>query len=230
MSRTSAVFFDVDFTLIHPGPRFQASGYQETCARYGLVVDPARFDEAVAGATPVLDSVTQQFDPQVFIDYTARIIELMGGDRQQALAPAKEIYDAWASHDHFSLYDDVAETLRVLKDRGLELGLISNGHRSLTSFQSHFALEGLFSVTVSSLDHGFMKPHASIFWAALDQAGVPAAEAVMVGDSYPHDIIGAAQVGMRGVLIDRAHTPVTRDASTEVIHSLRELPSLVAAE
>ena len=86
MSRTSAVFFDVDFTLIHPGPRFQASGYLETCARHGVVVDPTRFDAAVAGAIVVLDEAAQEFDPQVFIDYTARIIELELADQQ---APMK---------------------------------------------------------------------------------------------------------------------------------------------
>ena len=47
---TSAVFFDVDFTLIHPGPRFQASGYCETCARHGLTVDATKFEAAVVGA------------------------------------------------------------------------------------------------------------------------------------------------------------------------------------
>ena len=31
--RVSAVFFDVDFTLIYPGPTFQGAGYQEFCAR-----------------------------------------------------------------------------------------------------------------------------------------------------------------------------------------------------
>lgn len=227
MSRTSAVFFDVDFTLIHPGPRFQAAGYLETCARYGVTVDPSRFDAAVAGATAVLDSADQEFDPQVFIDYTARIIELMGGDPAKAAAPAREIYDEWASHDHFTLYDDVAETLRVLKARGLELGLISNGHRSLESFQSHFEIEGLISVTVSSLDHGFMKPHASIFRAALDLARVPAAEAVMVGDSYPHDVLGAEQVGMRGVLLVRDGRNVPAATTAPVIHSLTELLPLL---
>jgi len=38
---TRGVFFDVDFTLIYPGPRFQASGYHEFCARHGIDVDPA---------------------------------------------------------------------------------------------------------------------------------------------------------------------------------------------
>lgn len=144
-----------------------------------------------------------------------------------ALAPAKEIYDAWASHDHFSLYDDVDFTLRVLKARGLQLGLISNGHRSLTSFPSHFELDGLISVTMSSLDHGYMKPHASIFRAALELAGVPADQAVMVGDSYPHDVVGAEQVGMRGVLLVRDGRRAPEDAPAPVIHSLIELLPLL---
>lgn len=227
MSRTAAVFFDVDFTLIEPGPRFQASGYLETCARHGITVDPARFDTAVAGAARVLESATHLFDPQVFIDYTARIIELMGGDRARATGPATEIYEEWAAHDHFALYDDVEATLRALAARGLRLGLISNGHRSLTTFPSHFALDGLISVAVSSLDLGFMKPHPNIFRAALERAGVPAAEAVMVGDSYPHDVVGARGVGMRAVLLARGDRDAPADADVPVIRSLAELPSLL---
>jgi putative hydrolase of the HAD superfamily len=164
----------------------------------------------------------------VFIDYTARIIELMGGNRENALAPAREIYDEWASHHHFFLYDDVAESLRELKAAGFTLGLISNGHRSLTSFQSHFELEGLISVTVSSLEHGYMKPHASIFRAALDAMRVPASEAVMVGDSYPHDVVGAERVGMRAIWLvrDPLHVPTSTETAP-IIRTLKELRPLL---
>ncbi len=55
MAPPAAIFFDVDFTLIQPGPRFQGRGYQETCARHGVTVDAAKFDEAVAGAAPLLE-------------------------------------------------------------------------------------------------------------------------------------------------------------------------------
>lgn len=44
---TKTMFFDVDFTLISPGPTFQGVGYQRFCARYGIDVDPSRFAEAV---------------------------------------------------------------------------------------------------------------------------------------------------------------------------------------
>ena len=49
---TKAVFFDVDFTLIHPGPTFQGHGYSEACARHGVTADASRFDAAVAAVSP----------------------------------------------------------------------------------------------------------------------------------------------------------------------------------
>ena len=57
---------------------------------------------------------------------------------------------------------------RELAGRGLKLGLISNSHRCLTSFQEHFELKGLIAAAVSSSEHGYMKPHPSIFEAALE--------------------------------------------------------------
>ena len=102
------------------------------------------------------------------------------------------------------MYEDVPEVLRSLHASGLKIGLISNTQRSLTAFQSHFALEGLFAAAVSSFDHGYMKPHRSIFEAALRQVAAEPREAVMVGDSLPADIEGALGLGMRAVLVSRS--------------------------
>ncbi|HYN08402.1 MAG TPA: HAD family hydrolase [Vicinamibacterales bacterium] len=232
MASTAAVFFDVDFTLIHPGPRFQGVGYEANCARHGVAVDPSRFDAAVAGAASALDpeAVDHIYDAQLFLNYTRRIIELMGGSGPGVDHVSREMYDDWAEHHHFSLYDDVAETFRTLRARGLRLGLISNTHRCLASFQSHFELGDLVSVAVSSSDHGFMKPHPSIFRAALELMGVAPAEAVMVGDSLPHDVRGARQAGMHGILIARGDRRVDAGAGVPVIRTLSELPAIVTRE
>jgi HAD superfamily hydrolase (TIGR01662 family) len=227
VARPAAVFFDVDFTLIHPGPRFQGSGYQATCARYGVAVDPARFDAAVTGAAPLLDSADQRYDAGLFVAFTSRIIQGMGGAGAGVEAAAREIYDDWAEHRHFSLYEDVPDVLRHLHHRGIRLGLISNSHRSLTSFESHFELDGLIAVTVSSAEHGFMKPHPGIFQAALDQMQVRADQAVMVGDSLAHDIAGARLVGMRAILLARGGTPPAPGDGGEVIRSLGELETVL---
>jgi len=227
LSRTEAVFFDVDFTLIHPGPRFQAVGYHASCARHGIDVDLARFEAAVAGAAAVLDSAAELYDDGLYLKYTRRIIELMGGQGAALDVVSREIYDDWAEHHHFTLYDDVAAALGQLRERGVRIGLISNSHRPLDSFQSHFELDGLISVTVSSSEHGFLKPHPRIFHRALDLMAVSASDAVMVGDSLTHDVLGARQAGMRGILIQRGAAPLSSPDDVEVIRSLAELPALL---
>ena len=226
----TAVFFDVDFTLIYPGPTFRGDGYQRFCARYGMSVDPSVFDQAVLDASFVLDEAQDHiYDPQIFIRYTKQIIERMGGRGPKLDACTREIYEEWAACQHFSLYDDVAPALRTLAARGLRLGLISNTHRSLTSFQSHFELEGLIAAAISSSQHGYMKPHPSIFEAAMKLLDVAPSEAMMVGDSMKQDIDGARRVGMHAVLVNRsAETPtVGRIDGVPIIHALTQLPDLL---
>ncbi len=229
-SATRAVFFDVDFTLIYPGPAFQGGGYRAFCARHGVEVDPDAFDEAVAGASAGLDprGDVHDYDAQIYIDYTRLIIEGMGGTGPGVDAAARDIYAEWAACRHFTMYDDVPGVLRTLHAAGLKIGLISNSHRCLDSFQTHFALEGLFSVTLSSHEHGYLKPHPSIFEAALRAVQAEPAEAVMVGDSLAHDIEGARRLGMRAVLVSRAGGQVPGcPADVPVIRSLHELPALL---
>jgi putative hydrolase of the HAD superfamily len=229
VARTAAVFFDVDFTLIHPGPMFQAVGYKASCARYGIDIDESKFDAAVAGAGSVLDDTLDQlYDAGLYVAYTKRIIQLMGGAGPRLEDVAQEIYDEWAKHHHFSLYDDVPGALRTLRERGVRLGLISNSHRCLASFQQHFELHGLIAAAISSSEHGYMKPHPSIFEAALKLVGARAEESIMVGDSYAHDIAGAQRVGIRGVLVQRSPDGAAQTTpDVTVIRDLSELAGLI---
>ena len=226
--RTDAVFFDVDFTLIYPGPAFQGEGYRGFCARHGIAVDEAHFDAAVRAALEDLEGAGHLYEDELFIRYTRRIIEGMGGRGTDAVldACAAEIYVEWARCHHFHLYDDVAGVMRRLSDDGIKVGLISNSHRSLDEFQSHFRLGVVVSAAVSSAEHGYMKPHPSIFQTALQRAGVRADASVMVGDSLAHDIEGARGVGMRPVLLHRAGGSAPA-VDVPVIRSLAELPELL---
>ena len=226
--RTAAVFFDVDFTLIYPGPTFQGEGYRRFCAKHGITVDQGRFGHAVRAASVILDFQQQHvYDAEIFVRYTQRIIEEMGGTGPALTACATEIYDEWAACHHFHLYDDVEPVLRELGRRGVKIGLISNSHRSLASFEQHFELDGLISAAISSSEHGYLKPHPSIFEAALRLADVRPEESVMVGDSLPHDIEGARRVGMRGVLVHRGAGRADVGGGIPVIRDLSELLDLI---
>jgi len=230
---TRAILFDVDFTLIAPGPMFRAEGYHSFCERYGMKVNAARFDAAVASAAAVLEGPDDTpYDAELFVAYTRHIIEQMGGAGPNIDACAREIYGEWAACRHFELYDEVPAVLRELAEAGLRIGLISNSHRCLDSFQSHFELRGLVDATLSSPDHGFMKPHPSIFAEALCRLGVTASDALMVGDSVRDDVEGAQRAGMRAALVHRSDTPHPRARElaargVPVIRSLRELMKLL---
>ena len=156
----------------------------------------------------------------------------MGGRGERLDSCAREIYGEWAACQHFELYEDVAPVLRRIAAAGVRIGLISNSHRCLASFQSHFELQGLIAGAISSPDHGFMKPHPSIFQAALRLVDVPASEAVMVGDSVRQDVEGALGAGMRAVLVHRAPAGHPRgrelaSAGVPVVRSLSQLPDLI---
>jgi FMN phosphatase YigB (HAD superfamily) len=77
-----------------------------------------------------------------------------------------------------------------------------------------------------------MKPHPSIFQAALQLVNVEAADAIMVGDSVRQDIEGALRAGIRAVLLYRGpephpELPQLAERGVAVIGSLRELPGLI---
>jgi putative hydrolase of the HAD superfamily len=226
---TRAVFFDVDFTLIYPGPAFQAEGYRRACAAHGIEVDPAKFDEATAASSFILDELEEQiYNHDVFIHYTASIIEKMGGRGAGIIDVAREVYDQWSVNHHFEMYDDVAPVLHELQRRGFIVGVISNSHRSLDEFCRHFSLGHIITVSVSGFEHGYMKPHRSIFDAASKLANVGAKEALMVGDSLAHDIQGAVNAGWRAVLLRRSgERPADLPADLRVITTLAELPALL---
>jgi putative hydrolase of the HAD superfamily len=141
---------------------------------------------------------------------------------------AERIYEQWAGNHHFEMYDDVEPVLTELEARGIKMGVISNSHRSLDAFREHFKLGALITTSVSSAEHGFMKPHPSIFETALSRAGVSAADAIMVGDSLKADIEGAVAAGMRGILLRRSgEIPPALPGGVSVITSLRYLPAII---
>ena len=226
---TTAVFFDVDFTLIYPGPTFDGEGYRQFAARHGMEVIANAFTAAVALASVELDRAQDDiYRPELFVRYARRVLEGMGGVGPGLDTCAREIYDEWAACQHFALYDDVLRTLQRLDAAGLRIGLISNTHRCLASFQSHFELEPYITAALSSSDHGYMKPHPSIFEAALRLVDAAPGESVMVGDSLSHDIHGARQIGMRGILIERSATAgLEAPEGVPVIRTLDELPELL---
>jgi putative hydrolase of the HAD superfamily len=216
-----AIVFDVDFTLAKPGPDLGPDGYARLGARYGLTLDPARYDDARRAALVDLKRHPElDHDEEIWIRFTQRIIEGMGG-AGDTYAAACEMEGAWAHAHHFELYEDAIPTLAALRDRGLKLGLLSNSARDLDEFVGHHGLT--VDAVLTSRAHGKTKPHEAIFRRMLELLDVAANEAVMVGDTVEDDVEGALAIGMVAVLVDREG----RYPERESIDDLRALLNVI---
>ena len=197
-----AVLFDVDFTLVRPGPDLGPEGYRRLGERHGLVLEPGRYDEARAAAIESLEHHPELLhDDEVWVAFTERIVRGMGGDAEGARECAVEMTSAWERHENFDLFEDTLPVLEELRAYGLRLGLVSNTGRDLDEFVRHHRLD--VDAVIGSRAHGRTKPHATIFRALLEALEVEAEDAAMVGDSLDDDIRGAEALGMRAVLLDR---------------------------
>jgi HAD superfamily hydrolase (TIGR01549 family) len=197
-----AVLFDVDFTLVHPGPELGPEGYRRLGQRHGLDLDPGLYDAARTGAIESLKRDPElRHDDEIWVAFTEQIVRRMGGDAEGARACAEEMTAAWEVHHNFELFEDALPVLEELRRCGLRLGLVSNTGRDLDEFVQHHRLD--VDVAVGSRAHGFTKPDPTIFRAALERLEVEAAASAMVGDSLEDDVEGAAAIGMRAILLDR---------------------------
>ncbi len=197
-----AVLFDVDFTLAKPGPELGPEGYVRAGERYGMRLDPTRYEQAREDALvhlrrdPELDH-----DDEIWFTFTERIIRGMGGLGEAAYDCAVEITRGWERHENFTLYEDALPALAAARAAGLRIGLVSNSARDVHAFAHHHGLD--IDAGISSFHHGKTKPHESIFRAVLELLEVEPPDAAMVGDTLEDDIEGALALGMRAVLLDR---------------------------
>jgi HAD superfamily hydrolase (TIGR01509 family) len=97
------------------------------------------------------------------------------------------------------------ETLTDLRGRGLTLGLVSNTFIPADVLDEHLRREGLIDLLPTRVYSSrliYRKPDRRIFEAALQQARLPAARTLFVGDSLLADIRGANRAGLISVLKD----------------------------
>src|SRR2546423_7189773 len=89
------------------------------------------------------------------------------------------------------------QLLAELRERGFELGVVSNGCGNVENLCADFGYAPFLSVLVDSRRIGVSKPDPAIFVHAADNLGRNPGEIMMVGDSFDRDIRPAKQIGMK---------------------------------
>lgn len=131
-----------------------------------------------------------------------------------------------ASYTNFgSTFVDALPTLRELRARGLELGLVTNGLARVQEDKiRRLGLEPFFKAVLISEREGVRKPDRQIFERALERLGVPAKQAWHVGDHPMADVAGAHAAGLTAVWRYVPYWPEPATCS----HIILELAELIA--
>ena len=114
------------------------------------------------------------------------------------------------------------DLLKALKDVAL-IGIVTNNF--LEEQRAKLDICGLTAfvdVMVTSEECGFAKPAPEIFQIALDQLRCSAHDAVMIGDSWEVDIIGARNAGIRPIWFNRFGLKQPQGENVQELRSLEE--------
>lgn len=196
-----AVLFDLDDTL-YPEISYVKSGFGAV-ARF-LATDRATQAKLLAHMLELFAC-----NPSGVFE---RLLERVRGvdlevDVSSEIIP--KLVDVYRSHSPtIRLYDDVLPTLRVLRQYGIRLGIITDGRADGQQAKVEaLGVAELVDVVVITDSLGpkrrYWKPHSRPFEVALSELDVRPANAVYIGDNPTKDFHGPAQLGMRTVHVRR---------------------------
>ncbi len=205
-----AVFFDAGQTLLDADPPVDAV-YRNTFADFGVTAPVETVRSAVQETWREVAARRARGDAHWAIGageavfwrrFVAEVFARVGGGElpDELLAGLVRHFREAA---HWRVYPEVPEVLATLRREGLILLVVSNWDSSLPPLLTQLGLTPFFHDVVVSTLVGASKPSREIFEIALRRAGVPAAEALHVGDSLHDDYDGAKAAGLSALLVDR---------------------------
>lgn len=199
----------------------RAALYAAAGRAHGVVVDEARMAalmRAVHGALPrELDGAFRYSDPW-FRAYIAQVFQEGLSFEGKLDELANELFATFSDARTFASFPDVPGLLA--RAAGLRTAVVSNWGPRLAPVLAGLGVE--VDVVLASALERLEKPDPALFERALDRLGVPADEALHVGDRLDTDVAGARAAGIRAVLLDRSGR-MSAPPDVRVVRSLAEL-------
>lgn len=195
-----AITFDLDDTLWDIWPvikRAEAQLHAWLQAQYPAI--PAQFSALALRELANEIAVQRQdiaYDRTLIRKEALRLAAKRVGCEDFCPESAFDIFLA-ARHE-VVFFADVLPVLERLADR-YRLGALSNGNADI----QRVGLGHLFEFAISAVEVGAAKPKPAIYQAACRLLKLSPEQIVHVGDDPQNDVLGAAQVGLRTVWINR---------------------------
>lgn len=115
--------------------------------------------------------------------------------------------------------------LKLLKKKGITLGVISNFDPRLNDILRNVNLRDLFDFVLTSYEVGFSKPDARIFERALKYCKTPTepSQSIHIGDDLEKDYKAAREAGWHALLVTPKVKPDKPSAKDHVFTSIESL-------
>jgi len=231
LRNVEAVFFDVGGTLVYSDlghldllhEALIVIGYPVTREEVIQANDLARRAVARRRRRHLTRMDTNQAS-RMWLDHLSEALDLDLAPETLEQELGRAIRDV-ETHRTVAVDPDALGLVSTLRARGMRLGVISNWSADLPQYLESMGLARYFETIVASEAVGSPKPHREIFLRALAAMKCAARTAVHVGDDYWADVVGAREVGICPVLLDRDREAVHSDCLT--ITRLKELADLV---
>jgi len=233
MKRPRFLFLDAVHTLI--GLRPSVHGFFTSIAEsLGRNPDPQALQEALDKAYATVRqrlagradfSIDQKRERSFWRSIDAEIFRDigLGGRAEEA---ADKAFREFESGRHFHLLEETLPALERIRAMGIRVGIVSNGTEGMERWMRSCPFAPLVEFILVSVVVGWEKPGPQIFRIALERAGVQPDEALHAGDSYEHDVQGAASAGIPAVWI--SPNGANRAADCPVLRHVGELPDFLA--
>ena len=209
MARIRAVVFDVGGTLIYP-----ADPVGETYAKYarkcGVKLSPeateTAFREAFRASSPRAkgavprDGNDRAWWKQVVAKST---IDKSFPDPAAFETFFEDVYQFFAKPDAWGIYPEVLEVLEDLRDREMDLAVLSNWDARLNNVLDGGPLGEYFSNRFISAELGWEKPDSAIYRHVVESMRIKPEVILSVGDDAKNDIEGPKRAGWQAIQIER---------------------------
>lgn len=211
MNPIRAVLLDADQTLWHGKSRGNA--WRDALASAGIGIPLDLVEEADRRVMQLLASewealsTTGRPNEQLATDALLERfnLEMLRALRVEVDADSFSMAARRSFEGSRQLFPDTVPVLKALRG-AYRVAIVSNG-----AYQAEMSrLLGIghyFDEIIGSLHVGVHKPRPEIFHLALSALDIEPHEAVMVGDTWEHDIVGAQAVGIRALHIVRDGGP-----------------------
>jgi HAD superfamily hydrolase (TIGR01549 family) len=120
------------------------------------------------------------------------------------------------------------ELASELRTQGIPTGIITNGFNAIQEDKlKATGLDEVIEFMITSESAGTAKPDPAIFQMALDRYQITPEQAVMVGDNWDFDILGAVNANLPAIWFNRRRYPCPDPEQAYEIQTAEQLKSLI---